>query len=428
MTRNSVNIVRERGERFIFWIIFCLLSTIPALAQNSTSSPYSIYGVGIIEPKEDTNAAGMGHTGIALAPHDWVNVANPAGICQLDSLAFYFNVQVKTFYSYQKSGREHQYVYSTNIDGITAGFRCTRWMCMALGYNPYSTVGYNMNLDRYIIGTNDKYDAQFSGNGGLSQAYIMMAFTAFHHLTLAGDISMLWGKITNLETAVFSGTIAGEDIYNEKKYTMNNLFYEFGLQYDFNIGKNNFRLGGIFNMKTHLLSSYDHWVYNDIDSELFFDDVTPLNSDFYVPLAFGFGLTYLRNWLTFSVDYKQSNWSDVPISKFRETAKYRDSFVLCAGLQVAPGKFGDPFYKRIVYRLGYSYTKDYLNLRGVNLNNFKITAGLNIPLGRWTNAIALAYEFMQRGTTYNGMVEEKHHSIKIGINIMERWFIKSKFD
>ncbi|MCQ7926368.1 hypothetical protein NP234_24630, partial [Salmonella enterica] len=54
-----------------------------AEAQNSTSSPYSIYGIGVINQKEDVASAGLGHAGIALAPSEWLNIANPAGIGNL---------------------------------------------------------------------------------------------------------------------------------------------------------------------------------------------------------------------------------------------------------------------------------------------------------------------------------------------------------
>ncbi|MEE1347444.1 MAG: hypothetical protein U0K36_06140, partial [Bacteroidales bacterium] len=70
-----------------------------AQAQNSTSSPYSIYGIGIINTKEDVASAGLGHSGIALAPSEWLNLSNPAGINKLDSLSFYFNINLKGFYA-----------------------------------------------------------------------------------------------------------------------------------------------------------------------------------------------------------------------------------------------------------------------------------------------------------------------------------------
>ncbi len=419
MTGNSVNLLA---------IILLLCLPISGVAQNSTSSPYSLYGVGTLTPKEDAAAAAMGHTGVAVAPSEWINIANPAAVNNLDSMTFYFNMQIKGFHAKETCGHESQSVYSLNIDGISMGFRATRWWGAAIGYAPYSTVGYNMTEQKYIIGTETKYDVVHSGSGGLSQAYINNAFTFFRHLSLGVSVSMLWGSIEKLETAKFYEALGGENIYNSKKYTMNNMFFEYGFQYDFNIGQNNFRIGGVFNDKTHLYSSYDHLVSNDVSSELFFDDVTPLKEDFYVPRAYSAGLAFTRKKFLATVDYKLSQWSKLENPKFGETVKYKDSWTVGGGFEYRAGEPGDMFYKRMRYRAGYSYTKDYLNMRGVNLDYFNVTLGLTIPLGRWSNAITIAYEYMQRGTTFNGMVEEKFNNVKVALNIRETWFVKSKFD
>ena len=397
-------------------------------AQNSTSSPYSMYGVGMLTFREDATSSGLGHSGIAIAPSNWVNTSNPAGINKLDSMTFYFNMQVKAFYGHEDNGSEKQSVYSANIDGITMAYRCTKFWTMAIGYNPYSAVGYNMNEQKFIVGTEQKYNINYRGKGGLSQAYINNALTFFKHLTLAVSTSVLWGSITKTETAGFADAIGGENIYNTKKYTMNNLFFEYGLQYDFNIGRHNIAIGGVFNEKTHLESSYDHIVSNDVSSDLFFDDVTPLIEDFYVPRSYGAGLAVTNDHWLFSVDGRYNEWGNVKNSKFGEPVRYQDNWTAGGGIQYSAGQANDPFYKRLRYRLGFYYGTDYLKLRSVNLENYGVTMGLTIPMGRWNNAIVLSYEYQKRGTTYNGMVEETFQTFKVSMNIRETWFVKSKFD
>lgn len=405
-----------------------MLFVVKAEAQHGTSSPYSMYGVGLLTFREEATSSGLGHSGIAVAPSNWVNTTNPAALNKLDSLTFYFNMQFKAFYGHEDNGSETQSVYSANIDGVTMAFRCTKFWACAIGYNPYSTVGYNMNERKYIVGTETKYDINYTGKGGLSQAYINNSFTFFKHLTLGVSTSVLWGSITKTETAEFADAIGGENIYNTKKYTMNNMFFEYGLQYDFNIGRNNICIGGVFNEKTHLKSSYDHIVSNDVSSELFFDDVTPLIEDFYVPRSYGAGLSFSNERWLFTVDGRVNEWSKVTNSKFAEAVRFQDNWTAGGGMQYSAGKQGDPFYKRLKYRLGFFYGTDYLKLREVKLENYGMTAGLTIPLGRWNNALVLSYEYQKRGTTFNGMVEEKFQNFKVSMNIRETWFVKSKFD
>lgn len=412
----------------VFSLIMLLMLPLAAAAQNSTSSPYSIFGIGLLTPKEDVASAGMGHAAIGLTSNEWVNVSNPAASCGLDSMSFYFNLQLKGFYGRVENINEHQSTYSLNLDGVTMGFRCNGWWTMALGYSPYSTVGYNMSERKWIIGDDVKYRTQYSGSGGLQQGYVSTAFTLFRHFTVGASVSALWGSITKTETALFDECIGGENIYNTRKYTMNNLFFEYGFQYDFNIGQCNFRIGGVFSDKTKLYSSYDHIVSNDVSSELFFDDVTPLREQFYVPRSYGAGFSFSRKRLTIAADWKKSEWSNIVNSKFGESVLFIDGWKAGGGVEFRAGSANQPFYKRLRYRAGYCYTKDYMKMRGVNLDCFGIDLGLTIPFGKSSNAISLAYEYSQRGTKFNGMVREKVQSLKVSMNIRETWFMKAKFN
>ncbi|MCF0191638.1 MAG: hypothetical protein HUJ96_10300 [Marinilabiliaceae bacterium] len=454
--------------KYIAYILSLVVTTFVAVisleAQNSTSSPYSLYGVGVLTPQEDATSMAMGHSGIALAPNDWLDVANPAAVNNLDTLTFYFTAQMKLFYARESTEHDHQSVYSANVDGLAFGFRGTKWWGACIGYAPYSTVGYHMtDNEQYISGTNTKYSIRYTGSGGLSRAFFNNAFTLFDHLTLGISAGAIWGSITKVETALFSQSIGGEDIYNTKKYTMNNWFIEYGMQFNFNIGENNkFRFGAVYNRKTSLKSSYDHIVSNDVSNQLFFDDVTPLKADFTVPESYGAGISYQRKRFTVTCDAKYNKWGDLANSKFSETARFVDNWSIGGGAEWAFGNYNDIFIKRIKLRLGYAFETSYLSLGGRNVDHYKtdvvtwkdkdgvvhtnnvtipimneknseldsyaITAGITIPMGRWSNAIVIGYEYRNHGTENMGMVKERFQNFKLAINIRETWFEKRKFE
>ena len=375
-------------------------------------------------PRHD-EAAALGHSGIAMSPSEWVNISNPAGIANLDSLTFYFNFQLRAFYAREKCGYETASVYSANIDGITMAFRGRKWLAFALGYAPYSTVGYNMSETKNIVGTTDNYRIQHKGSGGLSQAFINSAFTLFNHWTIGGNFSVIWGNIENLEVSYFSETIGGEDIYNKRNYAVNNIYWEVGTQFDFNIGQNNFRFGAVYAPKIWLHTSYDQTIYNSV-TELESDDSTP--NRFYIPRYYGAGFTYSRKALVGTIEYKVSEWGDIKNTKFKEKVNFRDTYTISGGLQYSPGKPDDPFYKRMRYRVGGFYGRDYLDLTTANLMQSGFTLGISVPLGRSRNSISISYERQNRGTLSNGMIKENFNNFKIGLNIRETWFMRSKFD
>lgn len=412
--------------------IATLLANGSAFAQHNTASPYSMYGIGVLTPKEDAASAALGHSSIALASSEWVNISNPAGINQLDSLAFYFTFNLKYFYARHEIGYDHRSMYKANLDGLCMAFRGNKYLTFAFGYSPFSAVGYNITQKRNIVGSDYWYDVTHKGSGGLSQAYFNMALTLFDHLTIGGNFSVLWGTIERKEVADFAYAtdgvtyLGGEVIHNERKYSLNNIYWEVGLQYDFNIGKNNFRLGAVYNPKKWLHTSFDHIIYNSVSSELDSDDPTP--DRFKVPQAYGAGLTWKRGPYMVTFEYKRSEWSDIPNTKFNEAIPYRDSYTYSGGFEFAPGKPDDPFYKRMRYRLGGYWGKDYIDVTGLDMDLGGVTAGLSIPFGRTKNAITISYEHQERGVNSGGMVKETNKIFKFGVNIREIWFLKSKFD
>ena len=387
-----------------------------------------MFGVGVLTPKEDAAMAAMGHTGLALSSGEWVNISNPAAINKLDSLTFYFNIQLKAYYTHLKNDFDMSSVYSGNIDAITMAFRTKRWWCMAIGYAPYSAVGYEISDTKYISGTYDQYSVSYKGSGGLSQAYWTNAFTFFNHFTVGANVSVLWGSITKREIAHFYSSIGGEDITNERKYTMNNMFFEFGAQWDFNLGHNNFRFGVRYNDKRWLHSSYDQTISNSIDKELMHDDVTSFNDRFQVPRSYGAGIAYTRNRWLVTADYNYNEWGSIPNVKFEERTHFKDNYSVNAGFQYTAGKYGDPFYKRIRYRAGRFYRTDYLKLRQTDLKERGVTLGLTIPIGNSPNSLTISYEQSVRGQDVSNLVKETTKSFKIAFNVKETWFMKSKFD
>ncbi|MCQ2204619.1 MAG: hypothetical protein MJZ15_09285 [Bacteroidales bacterium] len=408
-------------------ILLLMVLCVSSKAQNSTASPYSMFGVGLPVVREDATAAGMGHASVALAPSEWVNVSNPAGLSNLDSLTFYFNFQMKGFYDKLTNANEQQSVYSANIDGITMAFRITKWWGSAIGYAPYSSVGYNLSDEQFITGTGERYKIQYTGSGGLSRAYWNHSISLWKkHIVLGAGVGALWGSFNKKETALFA-TLNGENIYNTKKYTCNNLFFEYGIQFNFDIGQNNFRIGGVFNDKRYMRTSYDHIVSNDLGANLFFDNTTAIE-EFAVPRSVTGGIAYTRKKFTLTGDYKYSEWGSLQNVKFGENVRYADCWSAGGGFEYRAGEPDDPFYKRMRYRLGYYYSTENMVVHHNRFDEFGVTAGLTVPLGRYRNALVISYEHVTRGAAANGLVKEKLKSLKVALNIRETWFKKAKFD
>jgi len=60
----------------------------PAWAQTATMSPYTQFGLGLIERQGNAMSRGMGGTGYALRDPYSINHLNPASYSAVDSLTF----------------------------------------------------------------------------------------------------------------------------------------------------------------------------------------------------------------------------------------------------------------------------------------------------------------------------------------------------
>ena len=166
---------------------------------------------------------------------------------------------------------------------------------------------------------------------------------------------------------------------------------------------------------------------NNVDGDLFHDDESRVGK-FYVPQAFTAGIAALRGNWTLAADYKWYQWSDVRNGKTTESIEFRDCWSVGAGAHYAPGRVDDSYFKRLKYSFGGYYATNYFKVKGVELDNYSITAGISFPVRKWGDYINVSYEFNHGGTTSNSLIKETYHNFKIGLNIREIWFMKSQFD
>ena len=79
------------------------------------------------------------------------------------------------------------------------------------------------------------------------------------------------------------------------------------------------------------------------------------------------------------------------------------------------------------YRLGFTYNKTYLRLRGQDINEYGFSLGLGIPLRGMKTVLNVGAEYGSRGNTSQNLIRESFFKIVVGFSIYERWFIKRKY-
>lgn len=162
-------------------ILFCLLAFYTpvsiVIAQNTTNSPTSMFGLGELSTGEGGQYAGLGGTGIALRGNNFLNNANPASLTELTEQRFQIDVGIMGAYQiYSQRGASNRSV-TGNLNNLSIGCRIMPRWYGAIFMAPVSSVGYVITLDEEVAGTNGStISSLFQGEGGLSKMGISTAY------------------------------------------------------------------------------------------------------------------------------------------------------------------------------------------------------------------------------------------------------------
>ena len=80
-------------NRSILTFVLCFMGTAVSYAQSSTS-PYTVFGIGSIDVENHGQYAGMGGLGIGIRQMNTLNSANPAALSGIQRQKFIMDVSV----------------------------------------------------------------------------------------------------------------------------------------------------------------------------------------------------------------------------------------------------------------------------------------------------------------------------------------------
>jgi hypothetical protein len=112
-----------------------------------------------------------------------------------------------------------------------------------------------------------------------------------------------------------------------------------------------------------------------------------------------------------------------------ENLTYEDASTISVGGYWVPNYSSFSSYlNRITYRAGLRYDQTGMVVNNEAINNFGITFGFGLPLGRDFSNLNLGFEVGRRGTTANDLVEESYLKVSLGLSFNNLWFQKRKIN
>lgn len=443
-----------------------LICITKAEGQVGTVSPYSRFGIGELQFSGYAAQLGYGGAGSAMCDSLQMNFFNPASLSamKITLVDAALNGSINGLSTYNKKTLKGDAAFNY----FSIGFPISRKhnIGTSFGLIPYSARGYNLKY--YSIDSQgNKATQTFEGTGSLSRFFIGTGISPLRNFHLGANASYLFGSLQKLHstsydtrTLVFSRDISNSSIgdflfdagfiYNNDSllgYTKRKREKPSGPndtipRYQIIKRQLSFSLSAASSLGAKVKSTNDRVIqtYTEVDGNItIFDTVSytpPADGNTTLPPSyrFGFSLRSPLHW-NFMADYSIQDWSK--LEAFGISDKLSRSTRLSAGFEYVPKYNSTRYHQRIAYRIGGRYTQSMFRFNNQPIDDYTLTIGIGLPIKKDAvtaayatsfSRINLAFEFGQRGTTQNNLVQEKYFRFHVGVNLCERWFNPRRYD
>jgi hypothetical protein len=434
-------------QKLKYTLAACLLTISFAVnAQITVQSPYSKFGVGNIKGSLLPQFRAMGGISTAVGKNSIfnnINMQNPASYASINSVTL--DIGMSGTYNELRNSKITENSFNATLSHAAFGFNLGRRSGLSFGILPYSELGYNFK-NTAKVGTNatnqKDVDFLYTGEGGLTKAYLGYGFGLGDHLRIGANLEYLFGNLSESRSAQYTNDAGAIHSRIQDRNSVGGVNYSYGAQYDIRI-----------NSKTSLIMGYSGSAASKIGSAkskyvtqytldatggenpaldtLFVTENASTNLK--LPLVHNFGISLQKNdaWLI-GIDYRMGKWSDMTIDNVNQNLQ--DTYGFSVGGQLTPDFSSiNNYFKRVEYRLGFQYDKTYIQMNNQDVKQMAITMGLGLPLSSYARGILykanVTAEFGKRGSLANGLLQERYVTFHLGFTLNDSsWFRRFKFD
>ncbi len=355
-----------------------------------------------------------------------LNLQNPAAYSSLRLINFTLGASVKV--ENQKTESDRQTTSSSTLDYLAMGIPMGKFG-MGFGLLPYTSVGYDFYSE--LPNGRTKYD----GNGGLNKAFLSLGYQVTPEFSLGVDANYNFGKIENTAITQKTDVQYGTRVIN--KSNLSGFSVNFGAIYKRMITENleltgtvtyspgtnftseNFRKTASVSILPTGIYTVDERDVDVGDTEFTFPSQLTVGAAISKPKFWGAGIEYTNQ--------KTSNFTNRAFTIENVTYKNASKFSLGGYYIPNYNSFGQ-YFKRVVYRAGARFEETGIAVDGHDINEFGISFGVGLPVGRLFSNVNLGVEIGKRGTTDFGLIQENFVNTFLSFSLNDRWFEKRLYD
>ncbi len=427
------------------FVAFLLAFSATANAQTTVQSPYSKAGIGNLKRSVLPNQRAMGGIGAGVfrSSHiNNINMLNPASYAGIYLTTLDIGVSGSSSNIVTDNLKENS--FNSSLSHVAMAFPVSAKSAFSIGLVPYSELGYDFKNTVEIGNSSDNTktaDYIYSGEGGLSKAYLGYGVQFGDHFRIGANAEYLFGNLIQSRSTEYVDVDGAINSRNQVKNSVYGFNFSYGVQYDFRLGsKTSLVLGYSGASSSKLNSERSHYAtiyYKDSQgneqSALDTLDLTENGkTNLKLPLQHTFGFTLQREnkWL-FGADYRMGKWSQLSIDNVNQNL--HDTYGVSVGGQFTPDITAiNGYFKRVDYRFGFAYDKTYVQINGQDIKQTAVTFGLGLPLSSYARSsfykMNVSAEVGRRGKVANGLIQERYVTFHLGFMLNDKWFQRFKFD
>jgi opacity protein-like surface antigen len=371
----------------------------------------STKGIGTPMGYPGARSLGMGGLSIALSDSITMSLINPASLYRINgtllSLQYHFeNNRYKDPFGSASSS------YS-NVDGFGFTVPLGSGLGIGLSLAPQTRMDYKLAFDDSLNG--ESYTKSITGTGGLNTFALSLSWSPFRKLGLGISGQYWFGKLKEQWQVVYDNKdfISSSDIFSTKN---NGWSFTIGL---IAVPLPQWSIGLVYRPSITLSNTTDTYY-------VFEGTVTSESGKIGIPGFLGAGTSFeIPQLAVFGVEWMKYQWNRFSINGVHPpeiAANQRIS----TGVEFLGHRIpNEPLYKRIAYRLGFSYQPYFSkDPNGNTIHEWWTSIGFGIPMSNRSYPIDVAFLYGQRGSLETNGLHENLFRIHMSITVGEKWFVR----
>jgi hypothetical protein len=363
-----------------------------------------------------------------------INLNNPAAYSKLEYTTYTAGLSRKEYRFESNVSKENSSI--SNLDYLSLGFNLGKGFGMGFGIMPYSSIGYNFQSERTTA--QGSVSESFNGEGGLNRVYLSVGYQLFNNLSLGVTSNFNFGSQNTNSYQTIEDVQLGS--FNRIESRIKGFDFNFGASFTPDItDKHTLFTSIIVNTQANLVSENTRTIGSFSTTNGMDVEVTEVDLE-----AQGLARTGVQipTTATLGVGYGQDRkWFLGAEYSFQELGNFENELTPASNLEYKNaqtfrlGGYYIPEYtsftsylKRVTYRTGAKVSKSGIVVDNKEINDFGITFGMGLPLGRNLSNINLGFELGKRGTKYGDLVEESYFKVNVGLSLNDKWFIPRKIN